>query len=127
MASCTRIIIELENEDINTTIFLVSFPSLQSFGASLSAAKNSFTSLYSDKTGNAWGTKSFAKRPGKFYPLEIDYGQEEGTVSTLGASAGSSSRLAPQIQELIRLIFDVESMKKAMLEFEVRAYIVGWD
>ena len=86
----------------------------------MAAAKESFKTLYGEKTGNPWGTTSFVKRPGKFYPLDIDYGQEESSVAALGASAGSTSKLATQIQDLIRLIFDVESMKKAMLEFEVK-------
>ncbi len=44
-------------------------------------------------------------------------------MATLGAAAGSTSKLAPQIQDLIRMLFDVESMKKAMLEFEVRVLL----
>ena len=84
------------------------------------SAKNSFMTLYREKTGNEWGDGDFQKRPGKFYPLEIDYGQEDDNVANLSTlAAGSSSKLAPQIQDLIRIIFDVESMKKAMLEFEV--------
>lgn len=76
--------------------------------------------LYREKTGNEWGVQDFQKRPGKFYPLEIDYGQEDSDVANLGtATAGSTSKLAPEIQDIIRIIFDVESMKKAMLEFEV--------
>lgn len=93
----------------------------QFFGASLEAAKNSFTTLYGEKTGNSWGDPNFVKRPNKFYPLEIDYGQEGSDTVKLGVEAGSTSKLAPQIQDLIHLIFDVESMKKAMLEFEVSA------
>ena len=35
-----------------------------------------FKSLYLDKTGNHWeNRKDFKKKPNKFYPLEIDYGQ----------------------------------------------------
>lgn len=34
-------------------------------------------------------------------------------------SAGTKSKLAKPIQDLIKMIFDVESMKKAMVEFEV--------
>jgi len=37
----------------------------------------------------------------------------------LTANAGAKSKLAKPIQDLIRTIFDVESMKKAMVEFEV--------
>ena len=41
----------------------------------------------------------------------------ESGVSLKGV--GSQSKLHPAIQDLVRLIFDVESMKKAMMEFEV--------
>ncbi|XP_064402675.1 poly [ADP-ribose] polymerase 1-like isoform X3 [Halichondria panicea] len=93
----------------------------ESFGASKPAAKKHFELLYQDKTGNSWGTskESFVKRPSKFYPLEIDYGGDEDTGQQLGIAPGSKSTLAPEIQDLIRMIFDVESMKKAMLEFEI--------
>lgn len=76
-----------------------------------------FETLFAEKTGNQWGSKKFEKRPGKFYPLEIDYGGEEET--NMLAEAGATSKLAPEIQELIKMIFDVETMKKALLEFEV--------
>ncbi|KAB0391481.1 hypothetical protein E2I00_011328, partial [Balaenoptera physalus] len=62
-----------------------------------------FTKLYEEKTGNAWHSKNFTKYPKKFYPLEIDYGQ---------------SKLPKPVQDLIKMIFDVESMKKAMVEYE---------
>lgn len=41
-------------------------------------------------------------------------------MKRLTASAGTKSKLAKPVQELIKTIFDVESMKKAMVEFEVR-------
>lgn len=41
-------------------------------------------------------------------------------MKRLTATAGTKSKLAKPIQELIKMIFDVESMKKAMVEFEVR-------
>ena len=37
----------------------------------------------------------------------------------LDANAGANSTLAKPVQDLIKMIFDVESMKKAMVEFEV--------
>lgn len=46
--------------------------------------------------------------------------QDEEAVKRLTASAGTKSKLARPVQELIKMIFDVESMKKAMVEFEVR-------
>ena len=94
---------------------------VQSFGASLEAAKNSFTTLYRDKTSNEWGMEGM-KRPGKFYPLEIDYGQEDSAGHLDAEEVGSTSKLAPEVQQLVRTIFDVESMKNAMREFEVRVH-----
>lgn len=83
------------------------------------SAMDNFLSVYKEKTGNAWGCSDFTKYPNKFYPLEIDYGQDEEAVKKLTASAGTKSKLAKPVQELIRMIFDVESMKKAMVEFEI--------
>lgn len=79
-----------------------------------------------EKTGNSWEERgdSFVKQPNKFYPLEIDYSsggqteEEEKAVSLQGVASDSS--LHPAVQDLVRLFFDVESMKKAMMEFEVQ-------
>lgn len=83
------------------------------------SAMDNFRSVYEEKTGNSWTSSNFVKYPNKFYPLEIDYGQDEEAVKKLTASAGTKSNLAKPVQELIRMIFDVESMKKAMVEFEI--------
>ncbi|CAJ1078015.1 poly polymerase 1 [Seriola dumerili] [Xyrichtys novacula] len=83
------------------------------------SALDNFLSVYKEKTGNEWGTTNFTKYPNKFYPLEIDYGQDEEAVKRLTATAGTKSKLAKPVQELIKTIFDVESMKKAMVEFEI--------
>uniref|UniRef100_A0A8D0Y3B1 Poly [ADP-ribose] polymerase n=1 Tax=Sus scrofa TaxID=9823 RepID=A0A8D0Y3B1_PIG len=78
-----------------------------------------FMKLYEEKTGNAWHSKNFTKYPKKFYPLEIDYGQDEEAVKKLTVNPGTKSKLPKSVQELIKMIFDVESMKKAMVEYEI--------
>ncbi|XP_070584140.1 poly [ADP-ribose] polymerase 1 [Erythrolamprus reginae] len=78
-----------------------------------------FLDLYEEKTGNSWHSENFTKYPKKFYPLEIDYGQDEEAVKKLTLSAGTKSKLPKAVQDLIKMIFDVESMKKAMVEFEI--------
>ncbi|XP_055492366.1 poly [ADP-ribose] polymerase 1 [Leucoraja erinacea] len=82
-------------------------------------AVDHFLGLYEEKTGNAWQSSNFTKYPNKFYPLETDYGQDEEAVKKLTASSGTRSKLEKAVQELIRAIFDVESMKKAMVEFQI--------
>ena len=102
-------------------------PCLQGYGASKAAAKAGFTALFLEKTGNSWEHRGhgFVKQPNKFYPLEIDYsgagkGEGEGEESVVSLKGvGSQSSLHPAVQDLVRLLFDVENMKKAMMEFEV--------
>lgn len=89
-----------------------------------SAALSHFESLYLDKTGNNWEDRKFASKvPGKFYPLEMDYGEDDEkskNVKSIDKNMVSKSSLAHSIQSLIRLIFDVDAMKAQMKEFEVR-------
>lgn len=91
---------------------------LESCGSKANAIR-SFLDLYGEKTGNSWeDRKNFVKHPNKFYPLEIDYGQDNEELKS-SIAPGSKSVLAPAIQELIKMIFDVESMKKTLVEFEI--------
>ncbi|CAG0890958.1 unnamed protein product, partial [Darwinula stevensoni] len=82
-------------------------------------AIDQFQSLYEQKTGNSFHRRDdFQKLPGKYYPLEIDFGHESEEVKKLSIQK-STSKLPKPIQELICLLFDVDNMKKALLEFEV--------
>lgn len=92
---------------------------VDSFGSKANAIED-FKSVYADKTGNMWENRAhFSKVPNKFYPLDIDYGADDENICKLDSKAGTNSKLAKEIQDLIRIIFDVDSMKKAMLEFEI--------
>ncbi|KAH3844594.1 poly [ADP-ribose] polymerase 1-like [Dreissena polymorpha] len=92
---------------------------MERFGSRATAIAN-FKEVYADKTNNEWEKRdNFQKFPNKFYPLDIDYGaDDEGDIKKLSTS-GSRSKLPKSVQDLVCMIFDVESMKKAMLEFEI--------
>lgn len=47
--------------------------------------------------------------------------KDEEAVKKLTVNPGTKSKLPKPVQNLIKMIFDVESMKKAMVEYEVRA------
>ena len=82
-------------------------------------ALTTFMSLYEEKTGNRWSQrKNFKKVPNKFYPMDLDYGQENEDLMKLNVQ-NSKSKLDLPIKNLISLIFDIESMKKALVEFEI--------
>lgn len=75
-----------------------------------------FEELYLEKSGNTWANrKHFVKVPGLMYPIDIDHGDEE----VVSLDSDIKSNLKEPIQDLMRLIFDVNEMKKVMLEFEL--------
>lgn len=87
-------------------------------------AIDAFHAVFLDKTGNQWTERgNFQKLPSKHYPLEIDYGQhsDNDQMQKLLESANLNikSRLAEPVQDLVKMIFNVETMKQALLSFEI--------
>lgn len=87
-------------------------------------AIHAFHALFLEKTGNDWTDKdNFQKLPNKHYPLEIDYGQHSDNDQMQKllqtAQGGVQSKLPVQVQDVIRTIFNVETMKQALLSFEI--------
>ncbi|XP_055309208.1 poly [ADP-ribose] polymerase [Sitodiplosis mosellana] len=89
---------------------------LETYG-SLEQAREAFEQIYEERTGNFFGEKKFVKYPGKYYKMDIDYGEEE-EVRKLTESKIKST-LATPVQDLIKLLFDVNMMKQMMLEFDL--------
>lgn len=84
----------------------------------LAEAKSHFKDLYAEKSGNMWEHRNnFVKVPGKMYPIDVDYGEDE-EVQKMDI-VESESKLHSSVQSLIKMIFDVNTMKKLMLEFEL--------
>ncbi|CAK7346439.1 unnamed protein product [Dovyalis caffra] len=80
-----------------------------------------FKRLFLEKTGNPWEAweqkKNFQKKPGKFFPLDIDYGVNKQV--TKKARSDADSKLAPPLVELMKMLFNVETYRAAMMEFEI--------
>ncbi|XP_032296678.1 poly [ADP-ribose] polymerase [Drosophila virilis] len=77
-----------------------------------------FHSVYAEKTGNEFRNRNnFVKIPGRMYPIDIQY--EEYKEVNDASSGNIDSKLEPSVQNLIKLIFDVDSMKKTMMEFHI--------
>lgn len=83
----------------------------------LEDAREAFETIYEERTGNYFGEKKFIKYPGKYYKMDIDYGDEEEVRKLTESSI--KSKLAPPVQDLIKLLFDVNMMKQMMLEFDL--------
>jgi len=87
-------------------------------------AINAFYALFLDKTGNQWSERNyFQKLPNKHYPLQIDYGQhtDNNKMQNLLESANINiqSKLPQSVRNLIKMIFNIETMKQAILSFEI--------
>ena len=50
--------------------------------------------------------------------MDLDFGQDNDDLKKLEVSK-SSSKLEKAVQHLIKMLFDIDRMKKAMVEFEV--------
>ncbi|XP_011028774.1 PREDICTED: poly [ADP-ribose] polymerase 1 [Populus euphratica] len=88
---------------------------------SKSDAIHEFKRLFLEKTGNPWEAweqkKDFQKKPGRFFPLDIDYGVNRQVTKKTGSDA--DNKLAPSLVKLMKMLFDVETYRAAMVEFEI--------
>ena len=95
---------------------------LTEYGSDLSSAKSEFENTYYDKTGNYWYDRhNFQKRPGKFLPIDVDYGSDETDLDKLQSEMKKDykGKLHPEIANLVKLIFDVQTMKQTLKEIEI--------
>ncbi|KAG8492561.1 hypothetical protein CXB51_009982 [Gossypium anomalum] len=75
-----------------------------------SDAISEFKRLFLEKTGNSWeaGEKkqNFQKQPGRFFPLDIDYGVNKPVLEKKHTDA--DSQLPPPLLELVKMLFNFE-------------------
>lgn len=98
---------------------------LESF-SSKQSAQQQFEELFKEKSGNDWiaDQGNWKKYPKKFFPVEISYDFEdddEKAKKLKAASSGdaSGSKLPKEVQNLIKLIFNVEAMEQSLMEMEL--------
>jgi len=89
--------------------------------SNLNKAKALFKKTFYEKTGNKWNNrKNFVKKSGKYYPLDLD--QEDDELIAKAKEVSESTQgcdLAPPVQDLVRLLFDIDAMQSTLLEMEV--------
>ena len=89
---------------------------------SLEEAIDTFTDHFRHKTGNEFG-ENFVKKSRMFYPVELArpdnslVRQQQELASKV--APGSKTSLAPSVQELLSMMFDMDAMKRALVEMEV--------
>ncbi|KAH8234048.1 hypothetical protein KR032_007804 [Drosophila birchii] len=90
---------------------------IEEFDTIISAIKT-FQKLYFDKTGNEFEKRdNFTKITGHMYPIEIQYDDEANIC--LPDFQSLNSNLEPSVQNLIRLLFDVDMEKMPLGKLSV--------
>ncbi|KAM3940241.1 poly [ADP-ribose] polymerase 2-like isoform 1-T1 [Leptodactylus fuscus] len=99
--------------------------SLVSCGADLLKAKNVFEKKFFDKTKNVWAQRAnFEKVAGKYDFVHLDYNstkeEEENNVEVDKAAVAPKveSKLDNSIQELLKLICNLQNMEETVLEMK---------
>ncbi|XP_043840434.1 poly [ADP-ribose] polymerase 2 isoform X2 [Dromiciops gliroides] len=100
--------------------------SLVTCSGDLNKAKEIFQKKFFDKTKNSWEDRSsFEKVPGKYDMLQMDYttntqGEEESKEGALAPISPPKveSQLELQVQELIELICNIQTMEEMMVEMK---------
>lgn len=91
---------------------------------SVEDAIEKFEKLYFEKTYNEWSNRhKFIKQPGKFYPIDVDFGTEEDIIEKLMKEQKTdgkyTGKLDPRVRDLVKLIFNVEEMIKTLVSMEI--------
>lgn len=82
--------------------------------ATAADACTEFIQLFEEQTGNEWNAKKDLKRvPGKFYPIEVDI------MDDINQNTIMASKMSPAVEELMKLLFNVQNMKRALQEFQL--------
>lgn len=86
---------------------------LQAFNSADQACAE-FKKVYQTQTGNEWISEHpFKKLPGKFYPVDVNYNDN------IKANTTTPSHLVQKVEDLVKLLFNVKNMERAMREFKL--------
>ncbi|XP_072940740.1 poly [ADP-ribose] polymerase [Epargyreus clarus] len=84
---------------------------------SLDKAIRLFEDLYLEKTKNPWSEHhQFVKVPEAYFPIDMDYGEDDTQEAV---EVNDKCSLPMPVQKLVTRIFDINMMKRTLLEFEL--------
>jgi len=88
--------------------------------ASMESAISSFEKQFRSKTGNRWIDKNnFKIKDGKYFLTEVSYEDELKNVDDVDRKDIPKSVLPKRVQDLIKMISDVDMLKNALVELDI--------
>lgn len=86
---------------------------------SSSAAIAAFEKQFKSKTGNNWKSKdNFVKKDGKYFLTKVEY-ETKDPIPDVPKTIDVKSKLDDRVQNLMRLLSDVDTMNKALIQLEI--------
>jgi len=82
------------------------------------SGKSAFEKQFKAKTGNAWGTKSFVKKPNKYFLSDVSY-DELNNIDLPKEIKVPDSKLPERTQELIKLLSNENLMTNALISLDI--------
>lgn len=76
-----------------------------------------FERIYEKQTGNKFGATDYKKHPGKYYPIDVDFGID--SAKKLRTESLFPSTLPQPVHSLMKMLFDVDKMKKMMTDYDL--------
>lgn len=73
---------------------------------------------FKSKTGNKWNSKDFVKKDGKYFLSDVSYEDELKDIDTTVIKI-PDSKLDQKIQDLIKMISDVNMMNKSLINLDI--------
>lgn len=82
-------------------------------------AVSEFERICFNKTGNLFDPNAdFKKISGLYYPIDVDY-EDDTKKFNLSDDSAIPSKRPESVQQLIKMIFDIDNMKQTMMEFKL--------
>lgn len=83
-----------------------------------SEGMTAFQKQFKTKTGNIWGNKNFVKKANKYFLSDVSYDDELKNIPIV-PTAIPDSKLHEKVQNLIKMLSDVNMMQNALVSLEI--------
>ncbi|KAI3634006.1 hypothetical protein MIR68_007610 [Amoeboaphelidium protococcarum] len=79
-----------------------------------------FKTVYFEKTGNEFQSEiAFEKKPRKMFPLDLAVPESKDIQLNTQIEPGTKSKLPKSVQSLMKMIFDIDALKRTLIEMEI--------
>ena len=83
------------------------------------SGRSAFEKQFKAKTGNVFGTKSFVKKPNKYFLSDVSYEEDLQKADIPKEIKVPESKLDKRVQDLVKMLTNTSEMEKAMVSLNI--------